>query len=39
MPVCLDKRLLDAKKAADYLSISRALLYKWIDKGRPNGIG
>jgi excisionase family DNA binding protein len=34
MPVCLDKRLLDAKKAADYLSISRALLYQWNAKGK-----
>lgn len=28
------KRLLDAKKAAEYLSISRAKLYQWVDRGR-----
>ena len=28
------KRLLDVKAAADYLSISRAKLYQWVDKGK-----
>ena len=30
----VQKRLLDVKTAANYLSISRSLLYQWIDKGR-----
>lgn len=30
----LEKRLLDAKSAACYLSISRALLYQWVQKNR-----
>ena len=34
MPVVLNKRLLDIKSASQYLSISRSLLYIWIDKGR-----
>ncbi len=34
MPVIINRRLLDAKSAADYLSISRALLYQWTDKGK-----
>jgi len=34
MPVILHKRLLDAKSAADYLSISRSLLYQWNDAGK-----
>ncbi len=34
MPVVINRRLLDVKSAADYLSISRSLLYQWIDKGR-----
>ncbi len=34
MPVVINKRLLDAKSAADYLSISRALLYQWNTKGK-----
>jgi len=28
------KRLLDAKDAASYLSISRAKLYQWVDAGK-----
>ena len=32
MSVIVNKRLLDAKSAADYLSISRALLYQWIER-------
>lgn len=28
------KRLLDVKSAADYLSISRAKLYQWVDAGK-----
>jgi excisionase family DNA binding protein len=34
MPVVIGRRLLDIKSAAEYLSISRSLLYQWIDKGR-----
>ncbi len=34
MPVMMNKRLLDIKAAAGYLSISRSLLYQWIEKGR-----
>jgi excisionase family DNA binding protein len=34
MPVIVNKRLLDAKEAADYLSISRAKLYEWMKKGK-----
>ena len=30
----MHKRLLDAKSAAEYLSISRSLLYQWINKGK-----
>ena len=28
------KRLLNVKNAANYLSISRSLLYQWCDKGK-----
>ncbi|MBN1348961.1 helix-turn-helix domain-containing protein [candidate division KSB1 bacterium] len=28
------KRLLDAKSAAEYLSISRSKLYQWVDAGK-----
>ena len=34
MPVVMTKRLLDAKEAANYLSISRSKLYQWAEKGR-----
>ena len=34
MPVVVDKRLLNAKSAAEYLSISKAKLYQWVDKGK-----
>ena len=34
MPVNSTKRLLDAKSAADYLSISRSKLYEWINRGK-----
>ena len=34
MAVVVKKRLLDAKEAADYLSISRSKLYQWIKKDR-----
>jgi excisionase family DNA binding protein len=34
MAVIVNKRLLDVKSAADYLSISRALLYQWATKGK-----
>jgi len=29
-----NKRLLDIKSAAEYLSIGKTLLYQWIDKGK-----
>ncbi|MBD3289209.1 helix-turn-helix domain-containing protein [candidate division KSB1 bacterium] len=29
-----NKRLLDVKTAAEYLSISRAKLYQWVDAGK-----
>jgi excisionase family DNA binding protein len=32
--VITKKRLLDVKTAADYLSISRAKLYQWINNGK-----
>ena len=32
MPVMLTKRLLDAKEAANYLSISRSKLYQWANR-------
>jgi excisionase family DNA binding protein len=34
LPVVINKRLLDIKTAANYLSISRSLLYQWIEKGK-----
>ena len=34
MPVVITKRLLDAKEAARYLSISRTKLYQWAEKRR-----
>lgn len=34
MPVIINRRLLDVKSAADYLSISRALLYQLCEKGK-----
>jgi len=34
MPVAINKRLLNAKSAAEYLSISRALLYQLVAKGK-----
>ena len=30
----MSKRLLDVKTAAEYLSISRAKLYQWVDAGK-----
>ena len=30
----INKRLLDVKTAAEYLSISRAKLYQWVDAGK-----
>lgn len=36
--VVIDKRLLDAKSAANYLSISRALLYQWVSKDRIKSV-
>ncbi len=38
MPVVVNKRLLDAKEAADYLSISRAKLYDWMKKGKVRSL-
>ena len=32
--VIMHKRLLDVKQAADYLGISRAKLYQWMDKDK-----
>ncbi|MBN1479488.1 helix-turn-helix domain-containing protein [candidate division KSB1 bacterium] len=34
MSIIVHKRLLDAKEAADYLSISRSKLYDWLAKGK-----
>jgi len=34
VPVVVNKRLLSAQEASEYLSISRALLYQWVDKKR-----
>jgi excisionase family DNA binding protein len=34
MAVIINKRLLDAKAAAEYLSISRSKLYQWTDAGK-----
>jgi excisionase family DNA binding protein len=34
MAVVINKRLLDAKNAAEYLSISRSKLYQWVKKGK-----
>jgi excisionase family DNA binding protein len=34
MPVVLQKRLLDVKTAARYLSIGTTLLYQWIKAGK-----
>ena len=30
----VNKRLLDVRAAAEYLSISRAKLYQWVDAGK-----
>jgi excisionase family DNA binding protein len=38
MPVVVNKRLLDVKSAAEYLSISRALLYQLYRKGKIRSI-
>ncbi len=32
--IVVNKRLLSAKEAADYLSISRSKLYQWTDAGK-----
>ena len=34
MAVVLNKRLLDVKSAAEYLSIGKTLLYQWIKAGK-----
>ena len=38
MPVMLNKRLLDVKAAANYLSISRSKLYQWADRDRIRSV-
>ncbi len=38
MPVAIDKRLLDAKRAADYLSISVSKLYYLMQEERIKSI-
>ena len=38
MPVVLTKRLLDAKEAANYLSISRSKLYQWAQRDRIRSV-
>lgn len=38
MPVILQKRLLDAKEAANYLSISRSKLYQWAGRDRIRSV-
>ncbi len=38
MSVIVNKRLMDVKAAADYLSISRAKLYQWIDSGKIKSV-
>ena len=32
--VVMNKRLLDVKQAAEYIGISRAKLYQWMDKDK-----
>lgn len=34
MPVIVNKRLFNIKAAAEYLSISRSLLYQWLANGK-----
>ena len=38
MPVVVNKRLFNAKEAASYLSISRALLYQLASKARIRSV-
>ena len=38
MPVMLNKRLLDVKEAANYLSISRSKLYQWAERDRIRSV-
>ena len=38
MPVMLNKRLLDVKAAANYLSISRSKLYQWAERERIRSV-
>jgi excisionase family DNA binding protein len=38
MAVIINKRLLDVKEAARYLSISRAKLYQWTAKGKIRSV-
>lgn len=36
--VVVNKRLLNVKAAAEYLSISRALLYQWLKKDKIKSV-
>ena len=36
--IVVNKRLLDSNAAADYLSISRAKLYQWVDAGKVHSL-
>jgi excisionase family DNA binding protein len=38
MAIVVNKRLLDAREAARYLSISRAKLYQWTGKGKIRSV-
>jgi excisionase family DNA binding protein len=38
MAVYMNKRLLKAKAAADYLSISRSKLYEWAKQGKIKSV-
>ena len=38
MPEIISKRLLNVKSAAEYLSISRALLYQLCEKGKIRSV-
>ncbi len=38
MPVVVARRLLNAKEAAAYLSISRSKLYQWTERGRIRSV-
>ena len=38
MGVVIDKRILESKSPANYLSISRSKLYQWVDAGKIPGV-